>query len=126
MRLAVANRTVSRARELAGEWGGEGGGLDHFRGQGFHLVVNTTAISADDRLPSFQLIDNSTTIFDLNYHPPLTPLLAAGRRLGCPTLDGLEMLACPGERQFRLFTGVKPPPGAMLDILRAVGGRGEG
>ncbi len=124
MRLAVANRTVSRATKLAGEWGGEGGGLDDFHGAGFHLVVNTTAVSADDRLPSFQLVDNSTTIFDLNYHPPLTPLLAAGRRLGCPTLDGLEMLACQGERQFRLFTGVKPPPGAMLDILRAVGGGG--
>ncbi len=124
MELSVANRTASRARDLAGEWGGEGGGLDTFCGESFQLVVNTIAASANEGRPCFQLIDGATTIFDLNYHPPLTPLLAAGRRLGCPTLDGLEMLACQGERQFRLFTGQTPPPGAMLGVLRAVGGRG--
>jgi shikimate dehydrogenase len=124
IRLAVANRTASRARDLAGEWGGEGGGLDAFCGERFDLVVNTTAISSVAGQLCFQLLDGGTTIFDLNYHPPLTPLLAAGRRLGCPTLDGLEMLACQGERQFRLFTGRRPPPGAMLDVLRAMAGRG--
>ncbi len=125
MRLAIANRTESRARNLAREWGGEGGGLDTFCGERFRLVVNATSASPGEREdgpPPFQLVDDGTAIFDLNYHPPLTPLLAAGRRLGCRTLDGLAMLACQGERQFRLFTGRKPPPGSMLEILRAVDG----
>lgn len=125
MKLAVANRTPSRALDLARETGGEGGGLDAFCGRRFHLVVNASAaVPGEGRggIPAFPLIDTETTIFDLNYHPPLTPLLASGQRLGCRTLDGLAMLACQGERQFRLFTGVKPPPGAMLEILRAVDG----
>lgn len=129
MKLSVVNRTPARARELARAVGGEGGGLDAFCGQRFHLVVNaSTSPPGEERgaIPAFQLIDAGTAIFDLDYHPPLTPLLAAGRRLGCRTMDGLEMLACQGERQFRLFTGIKPPSGAMLEILRAVGGAAGG
>lgn len=124
MRLAVANRTVARARDLAGQWGGEAGGLDAFTGERFDLVVN--ASSATDVIgigaPPFRLSDGGTAIFDLNYHPPLTRLLAAGARLGCPTLDGLQMLACQGERQFRLFTGRRAPAGMILELLRAMSG----
>jgi 3-dehydroquinate dehydratase/shikimate dehydrogenase len=127
MRLAFVNRTPSRAMTLAREWGGEGGGLDAFCGERFQLVVNATSAipgQGKDGLPSIQLVDGDTVIFDLNYHPPLTPLLKAGRRLGCRMLDGLTMLACQGERQFRLFTGRRPPPGTMLEVLRAVDGSG--
>ncbi len=130
MELSVVNRTASRARDLAREWGGQGGGLDAFCGEFFHLVVNTTAAFSGDpvgTMPPFQLEEVERTIlFDLNYHPPLTPLLASGRRLGCLVLDGLEMLACQGERQFRLFTGRRPPIGAMLDLLRRTAGEGGG
>jgi len=128
LRLSVANRTAERARELAREWGGEGGGLHAFCGQRFDLVVNTISSQdvGDDTPSPFQLVDSGTTIFDLNYHPPLTPLLAAGRRLGCPTLDGLQMLACQGERQYRLLTGRRPPAGAIIEVLQAVGGGREG
>jgi len=124
MGMAVANRTARRARDLAAEWGGEGGGLDRFTGERFDLVINAASApgSIDSGAPPFRLNDGGTAIFDLNYHPPLSPLLAAGARLGCPILDGLQMLACQAERQFRLFTGRRAPFGAMLDMLRAMAG----
>lgn len=117
MNLTVANRTPERAEKLAREMGGEGGAIHMFSDQRFDLVVN-----ASGALLTLPLLDPKTTLFDLNYHPSLTPLLAEGRRRGCCTRDGLEMLARQGEQQFRLFTGIKPPSGAMIKVARDVGG----
>jgi shikimate dehydrogenase len=42
-----------------------------------------------------------------------TPLLDAARRLGVPTLDGLEILVQQGALSFQLWTGLAPPIEAM-------------
>jgi shikimate dehydrogenase len=42
-----------------------------------------------------------------------TPLLDAARRLGVPTLDGIEILVQQGALSFQLWTGLAPPLEAM-------------
>lgn len=49
------------------------------------------------------------TVFDAVYAPLETPLLAAARRLGMPTIDGLAMLIGQAATAFALFYGAEAP-----------------
>ena len=125
--IVVANRTIARARSLAGELGGglEITGLDdtllaHARRT--DLLVNATSLGWEgDRLPCdetvLQALADDALVYDLTYRE--TPLLRAAARLGHPTLDGLEMLVAQGAESFRHWTGEEPPFQLMLAAARA-------
>ncbi|MEU3794481.1 shikimate dehydrogenase [Streptomyces fructofermentans] len=53
-------------------------------------------------------------IVDINYRPLRTPLLEAGRALGCRTLHGGGMLVHQAAGTFRLVTGLEPRTAHML------------
>lgn len=53
------------------------------------------------------------TVADIVYHPLETPLLAAARERGAPTIDGLGMLVHQAVLQQELWTGHRPDPGPM-------------
>jgi shikimate dehydrogenase len=58
-------------------------------------------------------------VVDLVYSDAETALLAAARRAGAQTVDGVEMLVRQGALSFKLWTGVDPP----LDVMRAAAAR---
>jgi shikimate dehydrogenase len=56
---------------------------------------------------------------DVVYAPPETPFLAAARRRGLRSTNGLGMLARQGALALELWLGVPAPPGIMLAALQA-------
>lgn len=65
---------------------------------------------------------------DLIYAPPETEFLAAARRQGATTMNGLGMLVHQAGAQFRAWTGEEPPLPAMSDaavVTLAVRAAGE-
>jgi shikimate dehydrogenase len=76
------------------------------------ILVNATSVGMhpnDDATPiDKELLSKDLAVVDIVYKPPVTPLLAAAQRLGCPTVDGLGMLVYQGALAFKLWTGIEP------------------
>jgi shikimate dehydrogenase len=70
-------------------------------------TLNQLALTLD-------LIGESSYVVDLVYREGTTPLVAAARERGVPTLDGLDLLVAQGALSFELWTG-RPAP---LDVMR--------
>jgi shikimate dehydrogenase len=86
------------------------------------LLVNATSIGLYPDVNAMPPVDLSGArpgmlVSDVVFNPPETPLLAAARRLGLPTLDGLSMLVYQGAIGFQLWTGREAPAAAMKQAL---------
>lgn len=57
------------------------------------------------------------TLYDLVYMFPETPVMAAARRAGARTANGLGMLLHQGALAFRIWTGLEPPLQLMRTTL---------
>jgi shikimate dehydrogenase len=87
------------------------------------LLVNATSIGLYpdvDAMPPVDLAGAQPNLLvsDAVFNPPETRLLAAARRHGLPTLDGLSMLVYQGVIGFQLWTGQDPPVDVMKQALR--------
>lgn len=94
----------------------------------FDLIINTTSVGMEGN--SSEMFDTSlcqinTMIYDMVYIPAVTPLLAAAARHGLRGVNGLGMLAAQGEESFRIWTGMHPPEGLMMDLLVSLVGRSQ-
>lgn len=86
------------------------------------LLMNATSLGLkpDDPLPlsrkQFSL-DRVRAVYDMIYRPAETALLAAARRAGCRTANGLGMLLHQGARAFEIWTGQRAPRDVMRRAL---------
>jgi shikimate dehydrogenase len=116
--IRVANRTVARAVELADRFGA--GVSAHATEsvpellQDAGLLVNTTALGMagqDDSGATAVNVDalpRHAIVTDIVYVPLETPLLAAARRRGLKTVDGLGMLLHQAVPGFERWFGRRP------------------
>ncbi len=130
--VQIANRTLQKAQELAGEFGG------HFP----DVKLSSVALDATDELKNAlsmaDIIVNSSSmgmegegeldidleelnpnavIYDLVYKPRETDLVKSARELGHRAAGGLSMLLYQGAESFTIWTGVDAPIDAMRDAL---------
>lgn len=68
---------------------------------------------------SLAALPGSALVADIVYAPLETPLLAAARRMGATTVDGLGMLLHQARPAFRDWTGVMPEVTPALRALIA-------
>ena len=119
--IRIANRTVSRSRQLADHFGA--GVSAHpleatpelMRDAG--LLVNTTSLGmhGEQDLPGdLSALPASAVVADIVYVPLETPLLAAARRCGLKTVDGLGMLLHQAVPGFERWFGTRPEVDAAL------------
>src|SRR5882757_5743064 len=120
----LANRTIERARSLAGQFGASVhpvawdavGELLPRAG----LLVNTTSLGMHGQ-PALELdvaqLAAGAVVADLVYVPLATPLLAAARARGLKTADGLGMLLHQAVRGFELWFGRRPEVTSELRAL---------
>ncbi len=128
--VVVVNRSAdrgARAAALAGPVGRVGEPGDATR---CDLVVNATPLgmgaNREAEPPEWPidpaLLVKGQCVVDLVYDPPVSPWLAAARRRGADTSNGLGMLVHQAALQVGLWTGQDPPVEAMW---RAVSGPGS-
>ncbi len=84
------------------------------------LLVNATPVGlkpADPLLVSENMLHKDLFVYDLIYNPAETKLLAAARKAGARTANGLGMLLYQGALSFEIWTGQKPPEEIMRRAL---------
>jgi shikimate dehydrogenase len=122
--IRLINRGAARAKALAREFGAPIAAFAwedrHTALDGAAMLVNATSQGmagegpldlALDRLP------NAALVSDIVYVPRETPLLAAARRRGNPTVGGLGMLLHQARAAFHAWFGISP---AITVELRAM------
>ncbi len=134
--VSIWNRTPERAQALAEDLGVRAVAT----AEPADLLVNCTSVG----LQPAQAIERSATetealnqlgltfdqvgeysyVVDMVYRSGSTPLLAAARRHGARTLDGLEILVAQGALSFELWTGRRPSLEVMRRAARAEDGAG--
>lgn len=118
--LVIANRTLSRAQELA-ELFGHGITACSFDAADapFDIVINATAASLAGELPplSSRIFTPNTLAYDMMYGRD-TPFLSFARTHGAATSDGLGMLVEQAAEAFYVWRGVRPETAAVIAALR--------
>lgn len=86
------------------------------------LLVNSSPLGMVGQPPldiDLSPLPENALVYDIVYTPLETGLLAAARKLGLETVDGLDMLIGQAAVAFELFFG-KAPPADCEDELRAL------
>ena len=125
-RIAIANRTASRAVELAGRFAPQGPvgavALDALPAGGFDIVINATAASLSGNLPPVPrgTLRPGGIAYDTAYAANPTPFVEWGAREGASVAtDGLGMLVEQAAESFRIWRGQEPLTVPVIDALRA-------
>ena len=118
-KVCVFNRTASRAKKLAEQFGFKWALLtpenEHMIEKYSDLIVQTTSVGMGSSSPSssendpiyFYDFKGHEMVFDIIYVPETTPIMARAEKAGCRVQNGFPMLQYQGYRQFELFTGEK-------------------
>ncbi|MCY4597776.1 MAG: shikimate dehydrogenase [Bryobacterales bacterium] len=130
--LLVVNRSAKRGETMVSDLLAATGGRVRFKQwEGTYpvpetcdLFVNATSIGLYPDVDAMPAVDLSGApdgmlVADVVFNPPETRLLAAARKRGLPTLDGLSMLVYQGVIAFEMWTGQSPDEAAMKSALRA-------
>lgn len=117
-RIAILNRTVTRARDLAELFGARvhaipleaaGSALETAR-----ILINASAAGlegADAPVLPMERLAAGSVVMDMVYMPLKTSLLRQAETLGFPTVDGLAMLIGQARPSFEAFYGRPAPTG---------------
>jgi shikimate dehydrogenase len=120
--LFLVNRTQSKAEEIAREIKKQFPSIKILVGfpkSKVDLILNATSLglkTADSSpLDEKQFsLKQSRAVYDMIYRPAETKLLAAAKKSGCKTANGLGMLLHQGAKAFEIWTGESAP----LDVMR--------
>ena len=116
--VTVHNRTVSRAAQLAEEFGCRASALGDIATA--PIVINCTPLGMSpkvDACPVAELSPAVQVVFDTIYNPLETRLLAMARRRGCVCVAGLEMFVRQAVAQFEIWTGQPAPVEVMRQVV---------
>ena len=124
--LTIANRTPTKAVDLAAAAGGEVGGcgFEALAGRRFDLIINATSSGLGGDVPPLPhgLLAADGWVYDMVYGDAPTPFCRWGRGQGAArALDGLGMLVEQAAESFRLWRGVRPQTAPVIAMLRGDG-----
>ena len=131
--MTIANRTISRADDLASDFSDDGlnistCGLDDQRlddiSLASDLLVNASSMGMDggpapDATPvTADAVSPNAVAYDAVYAPPMTPFLREVEKAGAKSLRGFTMLLLQGAVGFELATGKPAPVDEMFEAVR--------
>ena len=103
-------QTVTKASGVPAQWLKWTGEITIPKGT--EIVMNATHLGAAPELEHvpiyWQSVNKNMTVVDVITNPRVTPFLQTARELGCPIVDGVEMLVQLAIQIFEDWTGVKP------------------
>lgn len=124
--LVIANRTASKAEELAGlvtDLGNvSGGGYDELAGQSFDLIINGTAASLQGEIPPLpaNVLAQGAWCYDMMYAAEPTAFCVWATEQGAEkSIDGLGMLVEQAAESFRIWRGLDPDSKTVISDIRA-------
>lgn len=124
--MVIANRTFSRARELATlfrEHGTlEARPFDALKGLSFDLLINATSASLSGQVPPIPdgVISERGTCYDMMYASQPTAFVRWARKQGAANaVDGLGMLVEQAAESFYIWRSIRPRTQPVLSALRA-------
>jgi len=118
-RLAIANRTLSKALELAARFKPAIAVREAELDGAFDIVINATSagLAGDALAMPRSVMGKHTLAYDMVYGRD-TAFLQAARRAGARSSDGLGMLVEQAAESFFIWRGVRPATRAVLASLR--------
>jgi len=124
--VVIANRTADRAKALAAAFAPmgriEGFGFRYLAGAAFDLIINATSASLTGEIPDVPVavVGPETVCYDMAYGRGDTPFVRWCAQLGCrAAVPGWGMLVEQAAESFRLWRGVRPLTGPVLEALTA-------
>lgn len=123
--LAIANRTVSKAAELASLFASHGCisacGFDAPQ-EAFDIVINATSASLNDDVPPIPpaVFGAATFAYDMMYGEAPTSFMRFASAHGAQVRDGLGMLVEQAAESFFLWRGIRPDTAPVFADLRAM------
>jgi len=121
--LVIANRTLSRAQELAAQASQQGKAaaseFSSLSGQ-FDVIINATSASINDEVPPIpaSVFAAGSLAYDMMYGSKPTAFLRFAESHGAAGRDGLGMLVEQAAEAFHLWRGVRPATQAVFADLR--------
>ncbi len=123
--LVIANRTASKAVELAelvADLGSVSGcGFETLDGQCFDLVINGTAASLQGEVPPLPegILSENAWCYDMMYAASPTAFCLWATNNGAQkSIDGLGMLVEQAAQSFQIWRGVEPDSQAVIKSIR--------
>lgn len=122
--LVIANRTVSKAADLARQFAAHGNiaasDFEVLR-EPFDIVVNATSASLSSDLPpvSPAVFSANSLAYDMMYGSGPTVFMRFAAQHGAATRDGLGMLVEQAAESFLVWREVRPDTAPVLALLRA-------
>lgn len=126
--VAISNRTVERAEELAASLGGQAAGLTAIPNEQLKswcgdadIVINTTSVGMYPNVGQSPIeagwMKPGAVASDLIYNPLRTEFLLQAEARGCRTHGGLGMFIYQGAYAFEYWTGQAAPVAAMRETV---------
>jgi shikimate dehydrogenase len=121
-KVIISNRSSDKAHELTKDLGFVSQPLSSIRETDFDVIINATSVGMvphnnESPLPK-NFLKEGRVVMDIVYQPLKTKLLQDAEEKGCRIIDGLEMLARQGAKQFEIWTGMKPYVNQIKEDLR--------
>lgn len=123
--LVIANRTVSKAEELADLFADFGSlsacEFKDLTGT-FDVIINATAASLQGKVPPLpdNILNEDASCYDMMYSNEDTAFITWAKQHGAAkTVDGLGMLAEQAAEAFRIWRGVKPETKTVINQIRS-------
>ncbi len=123
--ITIANRTVSKAHELANVFDDLGAihgcGFSDLAGENFDIIINATAAGLDGKVPELPkgIINKSTVCYDMMYSNKPTAFVRYTQQSGAEkSFDGLGMLVEQAAESFYIWRGVRPETLSVIEALR--------
>jgi 3-dehydroquinate dehydratase/shikimate dehydrogenase len=127
--VVIANRTASKAKQIAEEFAvasGDAPALDvnakvlsALSKERFDVIINCTSVGMDgspaadqNPLPAEVVLDERVVVMDAVYAPAKTALLIHAEQCGAKCVGGWEMLVAQAAHKFEAWTGKHPPTDA--------------
>ena len=120
--LAIANRTVQKAMQLAAEFNHQFDvySFEALEGQQFDMILNATSASLSNDLPPLPdgLLAPQGICYDLAYSSEPTAFVKWGNTQGAlKSLDGIGMLVEQAAESFFRWRHVRPQTASVIELL---------
>ncbi|SDN44469.1 shikimate dehydrogenase [Alkalicoccus daliensis] len=123
--LTIANRTKSKAEELAADCGASARAMTLNEAQAklteFDIIINSTSIGMTPNIGqmpmSLETLSRDTLVCDLIYSPMKTRFLAEAEKKHVRTLNGMGMFVQQGAIAFEHWTGLDAPVEIMEEAI---------